>query len=175
MKRTLLGVSMFMLIAIPGLSIATEGLSEVHHKEIRKHLEHVTQQVDSLSGKTSQQQRQIMQQIVAFYGDHVQLHLVWEREVLYPAVDKYVVAIYSYTDPMRYEHKILREWFGDLEAISSGSNPEVKKFISKAYNMLGLFSAHLDVEEAIFFPIVNKHLSPEELQKIMSEKLPKDS
>ena len=87
------------------------------HREVQEHLRHVHEWVGALPTQQPPEQRKTAQKIVSFLEKHIKPHAEWEERFLYPVVDKLAGAgPNAFTSTMRYEHRIVGRWIGELRA-----------------------------------------------------------
>lgn len=141
------------------------------HIEIKKHLSHVEQWNGNLSDSTPNEQKKTMMKIVTFFKEHIKPHAEWEEKKLYPAVDKRASKGGEvFTSTMRYEHKIVGRWIGELDKEANGKTPNAFLFSRKTDQLLGLINAHFEEEEEVLLPILDKSMTPAEFkEEILSD------
>ena len=136
------------------------------HREIKEHLSHVSAWVSQLASAPPARQRELMRQTLAFLKDHLVAHAEWEDKFLYPAVDRRTSnPDYPFTSTMRYEHRIVGRWIGELEAMAAKEPPDVVSFVRRGFNLLGLISAHFEEEEEVLLPILDRTMTAEEFRR----------
>ena len=136
------------------------------HRELREHLSHVSAWVSQLASADPARQGELMRQALGFLKDHLVKHAEWEDRFLYPAVDRRTSnPDYPFTSTMRYEHRIVGRWIGELEAMAAKEPPDVVSFVRRAFNLLGLVSAHFEEEEEVLLPILDRTMTGEEFKR----------
>ena len=109
-----------------------------------------------------------MRRTLGFFRDHLLAHAEWEERVLYPAVDRRASGSgHAFTSSMRYEHRIVGRWIGELEAMAASRPPDVVAFARRTHNLLGLVSAHFEEEEEVLLPILDRTMTAEEFKREM--------
>src|SRR6185312_6924529 len=87
------------------------------HREVKEHLRHVQEWVGALPTEQPPEQRKTAQKIASFFEKHIKPHAEWEERFLYPEVDKLAGGGPNlFTSTMRYEHRIVGRWTGELRA-----------------------------------------------------------
>ncbi len=85
-------------------------------------------------------------------------HLRWEERTIHPIVDKFACeGPAAFSASMRYEHAIIYRGLDDLRALASDPSAVVA-FARRADNLLGIVLAHLELEEEVLFPILDRAL-----------------
>lgn len=130
------------------------------HREMQEHLRHVHEWVGALASQQPQEQRKTAQKVASFLEQHIKPHAEWEEKFLYPVVDKLAgKGPNAFTSTMRYEHRIVGRWIGELRAEADKPKVDAAKFTRRADNLLGLISAHFEEEEEVLLPFVDKGMS----------------
>jgi hemerythrin-like domain-containing protein len=133
---------------------------------MKAHLDQVDEGIRNLGGAAEPEQLEMMRWVVRFLEEHIRPHAAWEERVLYPAVDKRAASGPNpFTASMRYEHRVIARWMGELATESVKPRPDAKAFARRADNLLGLLWAHFEEEEEILLPILDASMSHEELMQ----------
>jgi hemerythrin-like domain-containing protein len=136
------------------------------HAVIKRHLEEMSATMDYFATGTLEAQRESMARVVRFFHEHIKPHAEWEERVLYPAVDRRVGSARDpFTASMRYEHRIVARWTDELEAIAARPIADVRAFVRRADNLLGLVWAHFEEEEEVLLPILDASMSKEQFER----------
>ena len=144
---------------------STEGFRK-EHAEIKEHLEHLHQTSGLMAKDDAAGQRKTAQFVVKFLKEHIVEHAKWEEEHLYPVVDKLTHAgEFPFTGSMRYEHRIIGRWIGELEAAATAEALDPVAFTRKTDRVLGLITAHFEEEEEVLLPILDARMTREEVEK----------
>lgn len=153
---------------VTGVPRPTEPFRQ-EHVEIRRHLEHVAKQVGALEKASQAESVKLMGEIVDFFEEHIRPHAAWEERALYPAVDQKAGSRpgFPFTASMRYEHKIVARWTGELDAERKRPRPDVRAFARRADNLLGLVVAHFEEEEEVLLPVLDRTMKPDEFRALM--------
>jgi hemerythrin superfamily protein len=131
------------------------------HVELRRHLEHVHEMNGHLSTQSPPEQAQTMQQIVGFFEGHLAPHAKWEEGHLYESVDKRTGGTANrFTASMRYEHRVVERWLGDLR-----KEKDPQAFARKTDWLLGLVTAHFEAEEEVLLPVLDRTMTAEEFHR----------
>lgn len=166
MKRWLMAA---MMIGLPALGFAAEkptAAFRAEHAEVQVHLGHLDQMAGSMATSSAADQRKTAQFVVKFLKEHILKHAEWEEARLYPAVDKRTHAgEYPFTGSMRYEHRIVGRWIGELETMANAGTLDATRFARNTDRLLGLIAAHFEEEEEVLLPILDKSMTREELEK----------
>ena len=133
------------------------------HAEIRKELRHIDRWIEQLPTADPNDQRTIMLQIVRSLRERILVHAEWEERVLYPAVDKRAGAgPIPFTASMRHDHTAAVHRMAEIDTESVRPRPNAHWFARRADQLLGLLTAHLDAEEEILLPILDKAMTAEQ-------------
>lgn len=132
----------------------------------KRFLIRVEELTHDLASASSEEQRKIMQEIVLIYQNEIRHLSEWEECKLYPAVDKRASSgIAPFTSSMRCEHQIAMRWISELEIETRLRYPEERRFTQLTYQLLGLLKAHIEEEELVLLPILDKTMSAEQLNE----------
>lgn len=110
-----------------------------------------------------------MRQVVAALDECLRPHLEWEERTLHPIVDKFACeGPAAFSASMRYEHEIIHRWMAELarRASEAGDAPD---FVRQADRLLGVITAHFELEEHVFFPVLDRTVSAEWLRRQAGE------
>lgn len=136
------------------------------HKEVQEHLRHVHQWVGELSTQQAAKPRKTAQKVAAFFEKHIKPHAEWEERFLYPVVDKLAGGgPNAFTSTMRYEHRVVSRWIGELRAEADKERIDAAKFSRRTDNLLGLLWAHFEEEEEVLLPFIDKNMSKEQFER----------
>lgn len=138
------------------------------HAEIKVHLDHLRDMAGDLAAATPDKQKKIMATIVGFLKDHIGPHAKWEERVLYPLADKQRHEK-SFTQSMRYEHRIIERWIGELAGEMAKPAPKAVFFARRTDNLLGLIAAHFEEEEEVLLPVLDETMTVESFKRAISE------
>ncbi len=134
------------------------------HKEVKAHLAHVAEWNGSLARSPD---RKTAEKIVAFFEQHIKPHAEWEEEKLYPVVDKLAgtTAENRFTSTMRYVHRVVGRWIGELAGELKKPKPDYTAFARRADNLLGLIQAHFEEEEEVLLQYADAKLTREQFEE----------
>jgi hemerythrin-like domain-containing protein len=125
--------------------------------QLRKILRSLERNYDLLHEVNESEQVVLMQSTLALLKDYLLPHLAAEEAVLYPAIEKQMQASRLLpTQAMREEHDIMRRWIKEMEALANAPLPDHNAFARRGERLLGLIEAHLDVVEAVLFPVLDQ-------------------
>ena len=143
----------------------------IEHKEIKSHLKHIEDLNGTLTEQNVSYQKKNMKQIVAFFEEHIAPHAAWEEQKLYPAIDRRnSKEREAFTTSMRYEHKIIETWVKNLKTISKSNAPDIKLFMRKTDQLLGLVYAHFEEEEEVLLPILDQKMTQDQFKEEIGTK-----
>jgi len=130
------------------------------HREMQEHLRHVHEWVGALPTQQPAEQRKTAQKVASFLEKHIKPHAEWEERFLYPVVDKLAGGgPNAFTSTMRYEHRVVGRWIGELRGEADKPKIDAVKFARRADNLLGLIWAHFEEEEEVLLPFIDKGMS----------------
>ena len=136
------------------------------HREVQKHLRHVQEWMGALPAQAPAEQKKTAQKVVVFFEKHIKPHAEWEERFLYPVVDKLAGGgANAFTSTMRYEHRVVGRWIGELRAESDKTKIDAAKFARRTDNLLGLLSAHFEEEEEVLLPFIDKGMSKAQFER----------
>ena len=140
-----------------------------HHAELREHLGHLDRALVEMPSKPEAEQLESMRFVARFLREHVAAHAADEERALYPAVDRHAGGgERPFTATMRYEHRLVERWIGELETLSGAvARPDVAGFVRRGQRLLGLLEAHFGAEEEVLLPVLDARLSPGEFRAIV--------
>jgi hemerythrin-like domain-containing protein len=140
----------------------------VEHREMQEHLGHIRDWVGTLPTQHPAEQRKTTQKIASFFEAHIKPHAEWEERFLYPVVDKLAGGgPNAFTSTMRYEHRVVGRWIGELRAEADKPKIDAAKFARRADNLLGLIWAHFEEEEEVLLPLIDKGMSKAQFEREM--------
>ena len=135
------------------------------HVELAKHLAHVHDMNGRLASEEAPERADTMRKIVSFFEDHLAPHARWEEGHLYTSVDKRAGGPSPFTASMRFEHRVVERWIGELRRESLAAAPDVTKFARRTDYLLGLVTAHLEAEEEVLLPVLDRTMTPQEFER----------
>jgi hemerythrin-like domain-containing protein len=136
------------------------------HADIHRHLVHLGHLVGTLRDGSCGEQGATMARVVGFLREHLIGHADWEERVLYPLVDREAGSgPEAFTASMRREHRIIARWTDELAGAAAHKEPDVVAFSARAYNLLGLVMAHLEEEEDVLLPVLDRTMTAEEFER----------
>lgn len=136
------------------------------HVELSEHLRHVYEMNGKLPSQPSAEQAQTMKHIVGFFEEHLAPHAKWEENHLYNSVDKRAGAgPNAFTASMRFEHRVVERWIGELRKESQSPKPDVSVFSRRTDYLLGLVTAHFEAEEEVLLPVLDRTMTAEEFER----------
>jgi hemerythrin-like domain-containing protein len=107
-----------------------------------------------------------MARVVGFLREHLIGHADWEERVLYPLVDRHAGGgPEAFTASMRLEHRIIARWTDELAREASHREPDIGVFCARAHNLLGLVMAHLEEEEDVLLPVLDRTMTAAEFER----------
>jgi iron-sulfur cluster repair protein YtfE (RIC family) len=143
-----------------------------HHERFRGQIEQLTFYIDTLHEISETRQMEIMAAVMAILRDDFQLHARQEEQFLYPAVDRFARAgTHPFTALLRHDHRIIDRWIEDLDRISSEPMPDHTRFCRRLERLLGLLEAHLDAEDAVMLPILDRSMTPAQFRREIGSKI----
>jgi hemerythrin-like domain-containing protein len=137
----------------------------LEHAEFNEHFSQLDDLVGALATASPREQAAHMKRLVAFLADHVEGHTEWEERVLYRVVDRQAGGREPFTASMRHEHAIIRRWSAELAAEAARELPDARAFARRADKLLGLLRAHMEEEEEVLLPVLDRHLTAEQFQR----------
>lgn len=136
------------------------------HREVQEHLRHVHDWAGQLAGQKPAAHKEAAQRVVSFFEKHIKPHAEWEERFLYPVVDKLAGGgANPFTSTMRYEHRVVGRWIGELRAESEKPKIDAAKFARRTDNLLGLIWAHFEEEEEVLLPFIDKKMSRAQFER----------
>jgi hemerythrin-like domain-containing protein len=160
---------------VTGLAVPAIGTDELptagfrsEHAETKEHLRHLDGMVRSLDGEGAAEQAKTMSFVVKFLREHILTHAAWEEAHLYPLVDERAGRTGEpFTASMRYEHGIIGREIEELSGLATAPAPDSKAFARGADRLLGIIGAHFEKEEEVFLPLIDRSMTPEEVEKAL--------
>lgn len=151
----------------------TEALRTAHDRFRSSIIELETELFRLFSGSARAEHRFLMKRIVDRFVRELGPHASWEEATLYPLIDELAGGRRErFTAPARYEHEIMKRWLEELELEASKTVPDPRVFARRAQSLFGLVRAHLEVEEQVLLPLIDRRMSREELEREIA--LPRD-
>ena len=142
-----------------------------HHKGIAAELEAMEKTVESLTPQNMKAKAGELGHIVHFLLDDLTPHAQAEEGVLYPPAEGLIKAHGKATAPLEMEHRTLESLisqFHDLaESLPISDAQTLRRLQQVARQISFLVHLHIEKEEQIVLPLLEKYLSPAEQQGIM--------
>jgi len=89
-----------------------------------------------------------------------------EERFLYPAVERrHRQGIRSGIEVFRWQHRLMEEWVGEMERLTSVPVEDPKAFSLRGERLLGLFEAHLAAEEELLLPVLDRNMTPAQFHR----------
>ena len=128
---------------------------------IRVRLARISELAGAVPAASAGRHGAAMREVVAALDACLGQHLQWEERTLHPIVDKFACdGPASFSASMRYEHEIIHRWMAELaRAAAAATDPA--GFVRQADRLLGVITAHFELEEHVFFPVLDRSVSPE--------------
>jgi hemerythrin-like domain-containing protein len=170
LKMNVVGLLMLTAASAKGQKAMTDqrptAAFRAEHREVQEHLRHVHQWVGALSTQQAAEQRKTAQKVVVFFEKHIKPHAEWEERFLYLVVDKLAGGgPNAFTSTMRYEHRVVGRWIGELRAEADKERIDTARFSRRADNLLGLLWAHFEEEEEVLLPFIDNGMSKEQFER----------
>ena len=116
--------------------------------------------VTAPAGQRAFAMREVVDALDACLGPHLE----WEERTLHPIVDKFACeGPAAFSASMRYEHDIIHRWMAELSAAAAAPRGAAS-FLRQADRLLGVVTAHFELEEHVFFPVLDRSVSAEWLR-----------
>ncbi len=133
----------------------TQGVRD-GHAELREQLEVHLAAVGDLPRASAREAEATMDRVVMFLDDEIRPHATWEEVKLYPLLDALVGGREGFTATLRREHAIIDRWIEELAVHAGSTAPDATWFARRADRLFGLIDAHLEEEEAVLLPILDR-------------------
>ncbi len=134
------------------------------HEALREQLRHAGRHIGRLAYAGPSEQRRLMVKVLRLVRQHVMPHARWEEEVLYPAVDA-GAGTRDATAALVHQHRVIARWLDELDRLAERRDPDGRIFARKADQLLGLILAHLEGEEEILLPILDRTMTPAQFDR----------
>ncbi len=143
--------------------LATSDL-RVERARIRVTLAQISEAAGSVAAAPLAERGRAMREVVDALDACLGPHLEWEERTLHPIVDKFACeGPASFSASMRYEHEIIHRWMAELARTAAAPGDAVG-FLRQADRLLGVVTAHFELEEHVFFPVLDRSISAEWLR-----------
>ncbi len=140
-------------------------LSEDHHHGL-VHASHLLQASSAEASDAARFPKQeVARDFLEFFAGHTNAHFREEEEVLLPTYARYSEMSDPVIAQMMIEHVQIRRLVLDLQQEMASGSPS-----AETMRALGtLLRAHIRLEENIIFPLIERSMSEEALQKLAGE------
>ncbi|ACG72970.1 Hemerythrin HHE cation binding domain protein [Anaeromyxobacter sp. K] len=139
---------------------------------IRARLQEVAEKAGAVTAGPPAARAATMREVVAGLDRCLRGHLEWEERTLHPVVDKFACeGPRAFSASMRYEHDIIHRGMAEL-ARRAGDPEDAAGFVRHADRLLGVVLAHFELEEAVFFPILDETAAGRAIGGPLSPALP---
>ncbi len=140
--------------------LATAAL-RAERARIRVRLAAISEATGAIATSSHERRGPAMGEIVGALDACLGPHLEWEERTLHPIVDKFACeGPAAFSASMRYEHEIIHRWLDELARIAS-AGADAAGFVRQADRLLGVITAHFELEEQVFFPVLDRSVTPE--------------
>lgn len=145
--------------------LPTERFRE-NHQGIVNQIELIEAKLARLEEMGPAEKAQQVQEIVSFFEQRIRPLAEDEEAFFYSAVDRQGNGGQRpLTATMRYEHSLIDTWIELLAREVEGESLDIDRFIRRTYNLTGVLKAHLEKEEQVFLPILDKTMTQEEFEE----------
>ncbi len=142
---------------------------KAHHRELAETLK--TQAEALADGRTNTRP----QALVEFLEKDLLPHARGEEKSLYPVVDGLVRDHGKATATMSIDHEVIGDYVRQIQETAQSLNtapeverPAIRRGLGRlALKLDALFQLHLQKEERVYLPLLEKYLSPEEQQNVL--------
>ena len=144
---------------MPGIAIPMQSL-----REKRKRIHARLDEVDALARALSVAAEPFdasaaMTRIVSVLEDELRPYMEWESRMLHPIIDKFACeGPTAFSASMQYEHAVVDRWIGELATSARDRPTDARAFARRADRLLGLLTAHFEVEDQVFLPVLDRAL-----------------
>lgn len=151
----------------------TASIGDLVRKHHRALLEGLTRHVEALeSGDANADDRR---RLVGLLTEDLLPHAMGEERHFYPVVDDLVRKHERPTAPMSVEHQHIERYIHAIDELverlgeaSAEERPELERRLRvAARELLGVVRVHTDKEERVYLPLVERHLSAAEQDRIV--------
>jgi hemerythrin-like domain-containing protein len=144
------------------------------HVEIRALLRELRGRIDQLGRCSEAALPNFMGSIVETLGGLVDSRIRFADKALFPVIDRHAGAVrFGLTAPMRREHRLIERAVSALRTLAAEALPNALAFSTTAGGLFGLLEAHLDVEENVFFRLLDEAMTRAELTQALRAELAK--
>ncbi len=135
-----------------------------HHRELRERL-------DNLASQVKTEGVGALERLVRFLREELLPHARAEEAHLYPAVEPLLRTGGDPTATMRLDHEFITERVEALgaavDAFRSDDLQDLSALQGTVVELRALFEVHLEKEERVYLPLLEKHLSDAEQDAIL--------
>lgn len=143
----------------------TESLREEHH-DVRTRIHDIREEVGRIPQADAASRKAAMGRLVEFLRRDVAPHAAWEERTLYSMVDRFrPCGAEPFTASMRHEHTIVRRWIDELAHEAARPEPDARAFVRRADNLFGLIEAHMEEEEEVLLPVLDRFMTADEIRR----------
>lgn len=140
--------------------LATAAL-RAERARIRVRLAAISEAAGAVATASHERRGAAMREVIAALDACLCPHLDWEERTLHPLVDKFACeGPAAFSASMRYEHEIIHRWMAELARIAA-AGVDVVGFVRQADRLLGVITAHFELEEQVFFPVLDRSVTSE--------------
>ena len=142
------------------------------HKELRSRIEFLRTVADSIGGAPVELVREGVGEACSFLLQQLIPHAQAEEQILYPTVGRLMRALEA-TDTMSRDHLEVIRLTEELEALrlhlfyTPLSGSDEKALLRVLYGLYAIIKLHLAKEEEIYLPLLEAHLQPDELHRMV--------
>lgn len=149
---------------------------KAHHRSISKSLTDGVSAISEVSGYDYASKRDVFNEFAQFLADDLVTHAEGEEKSMYPAVRDLVCRYGDPLETMTLDHKAIVERIGKLREtvneMNAGADADRTRLLPRAKKLaieLGaLVSVHLAKEEIALLPLMEEHMSGDEIEAVVS-------
>lgn len=130
----------------------------------REQLVDVSTLLDDLDSVGRERRTRLMASVVSVLDETVVRTFGTREERVFAVVDRMVGGTRPFTETLRREHRLIERRWAELSAMASEAAPDVVEFRRLARELIGLLRAHLELEEELIDPLLDRALSPSDVR-----------
>jgi len=104
-------------------------------------------------------------------GTQLSEHTRREESVVYELADQRTNGkVDSLTATLREEHRVIARWIADLGEAAHQDYVDRRDLVRRAHELIGLIRAHLEIEDRLLLPLLDRTMTWDELDRAMQQR-----
>ncbi len=144
-----------------------------HHASLREDFDHLSRLIGGIeAARGDGRSVEAVRTAARFLERCVRPHAGWEDRAVYPLLDDHVPGGDLLTTSARGQHETIERQTRALVEEAARPAPDAVGFARRADQLLGVLRLHLDFEDTLVIPLLERHVPADVLAKALAEPPP---